>query len=148
MYSRTAIFMSMHISIDSRLSLARCRWPLVLTSDTIRSVRANALFVLLGAGMAVISTPYPHAMELLRDDVGILVPFEDANAIATAVIELLDNPERMDKVIFCINKFSTIAKFRYSELLDEASCVTTFRTYDLERCCVATSRNDKVGRYV
>jgi glycosyltransferase involved in cell wall biosynthesis len=45
----------------------------------------------MGAGKAIISTPYWHAAELLDDGRGVLVPFEDPNAIASAAIELLDD---------------------------------------------------------
>jgi glycosyltransferase involved in cell wall biosynthesis len=45
----------------------------------------------MGAGKAIISTPYWHAAELLDDGRGVLVPFENPAAIATAAIELLDN---------------------------------------------------------
>lgn len=45
----------------------------------------------MGAGKAIISTPYWHAAELLKDGRGALVPFEDPAAIAAAAIELLDN---------------------------------------------------------
>jgi glycosyltransferase involved in cell wall biosynthesis len=45
----------------------------------------------MGAGKAIISTPYWHAAELLDDGRGALVPFEDPAAIAATAIELLDS---------------------------------------------------------
>ncbi|MGD0366161.1 MAG: glycosyltransferase family 4 protein [Acidobacteriaceae bacterium] len=52
---------------------------------------SGTLAYALGAGKAIISTPYWHAAELLNNGRGTLVPFEDPAAIARAAIELLDN---------------------------------------------------------
>jgi len=52
---------------------------------------SGTLAYALGAGKAIISTPYWHAAELLSDGRGVLIPFEDPAAIATAAIELLDD---------------------------------------------------------
>jgi glycosyltransferase involved in cell wall biosynthesis len=46
-------------------------------------------------GKAVVSTRYSHAVELLSDDHGVLVPFGDSAAIAAEVGGLLDDPERL-----------------------------------------------------
>jgi hypothetical protein len=45
----------------------------------------------LSAGKAIISTPYLHAIELLDEERGALVAFDDPDAIAAKTVELLDN---------------------------------------------------------
>ena len=54
-------------------------------------VVSGTLAYALGAGKAVISTPYWHALELLDQRRGILVPFHDPKAIADQTIWLLEN---------------------------------------------------------
>jgi glycosyltransferase involved in cell wall biosynthesis len=54
-------------------------------------VVSGTLAYALSAGKAIISTPYLHAIELLGDERGALVPFDDPDAIATKTLELLDD---------------------------------------------------------
>jgi hypothetical protein len=54
-------------------------------------VVSGTLAYALSAGKAIISTPYLHAIELLDQERGALVPFDDPEAIAVRTLELLDN---------------------------------------------------------
>ncbi|MFY8269260.1 MAG: glycosyl transferase family 1, partial [Terrimicrobiaceae bacterium] len=73
----------------------------------------------------VVSTPYWHAAELLAEDRGILVPFREAEPIATAVNELLDNETRrhtMRKQAYMMGRemvWSRVAH-AYAGVFDEA----------------------------
>jgi glycosyltransferase involved in cell wall biosynthesis len=86
---------------------------------------SGTLAYALGAGKAVVSTPYWYAEEMLADGRGILVPFRDPEALAGRVIDLLENgPERhtMRKRAYLFGRemiWSKVAQ-RYMECFEAA----------------------------
>ena len=61
--------------------------------DPAQSVSGTLAYT-LGAGKAVISTPYWYAEEMLAEERGALVPFRNPAVLAEQVIDLLDNEGR------------------------------------------------------
>lgn len=56
---------------------------------------SGTLSYAMALGKAVISTPYVHAVELLAEDHGVLIPFNDSKAIANEIGYLLRHPDRL-----------------------------------------------------
>lgn len=57
-------------------------------------ITSGTLSYAFGSGKAIVSTPYWHAEELLVDDGGVLVPFNDPDAMADEVMNLLRDKVR------------------------------------------------------
>jgi polysaccharide biosynthesis protein PslF len=61
-------------------------------------ITSGTLSYALGAGKAVVSTPYLHAKEALADGRGLLVDFRDPDELSTAINSLLDDPDLKRKL--------------------------------------------------
>jgi glycosyltransferase involved in cell wall biosynthesis len=55
-------------------------------------ITSGTLAYALGAGKAIISTPYLHATEALAGERGLLAPFRSEAGLAQAVLRILDTP--------------------------------------------------------
>ena len=61
-------------------------------------VTSGALSYAMGAGAAVVSTPYWHAQELLSGGRGHLFPFRDHAALGHTLLKLFDSPTELRRV--------------------------------------------------
>ena len=64
----------------------------LLPYDSTEQMTSGVLIEAVTAGRPVVATRFPHAIELLTDGVGIVVPHHDPDAIAEALRTILQNP--------------------------------------------------------
>ena len=61
-------------------------------------VVSGTLTFALAAGCAIVSTPYQYAVDMLSSGAGLLVPFDDAESLADALLQLLRDPVRLKEM--------------------------------------------------
>ena len=88
---RNVVFYNQFVRIDQLVEFIGTADIYVTPYLNAEQIVSGTLAYSVGAGKAIVSTPYWHAEELLADGRGALVPFRDPAAIAAKVIELLDN---------------------------------------------------------
>jgi glycosyltransferase involved in cell wall biosynthesis len=72
--------------------LIRSADVVVLPYDSREQVTSGVLVEAVAAGVPVVATPFPHAVELLATGPGLLVPHRDPAALAAAVRRVLTEP--------------------------------------------------------
>lgn len=100
---------------------------IVLVPSIIPEACPRTIIEAMAVGKPVIATPLGGSKELVTPETGILVPPEDAEAIASAIAKLATDRERliaMEKAarqraeqLFCSKKNTTLTESVYTELL-------------------------------
>jgi glycosyltransferase involved in cell wall biosynthesis len=87
-----------HVKFQNRFVEQKELWEYLGVADIYvtpylneAQITSGTLAFAMGAGKAIVSTPYWYAAEMLAEDRGRLVPFNDPDAMAAQIIDLLDN---------------------------------------------------------
>lgn len=101
---------------DIHARLAQCG-IFALTSDF--EGLSNALIEAMMVGLPCITTDYPGARELITDgENGLVVPMNDADALASAIVKLIENNDRCADILAKHGKESA-AGFRAETVLEQ-----------------------------
>ena len=88
------IFYNRFVSLEELIEFISAADIYITPYLTANQITSGTLAYTVGAGKAVISTPYWYAEEMLAEERGVLVPFRDPAALAAQVIDLLDNESK------------------------------------------------------
>lgn len=67
----------------------------VLPYESVEQVTSGVLVEAIAAGKPVVATPFPHAVELLSEGAGVVVPYGDPTAMSNALRGLLSEPDSL-----------------------------------------------------
>ena len=81
-----------YLGVGELAELVRQADVVLLPYDSREQVTSGVLIEAVAAGRPVVSTAFPHAIELLADGTGILVPQRDPAALEAALRRVLSEP--------------------------------------------------------
>lgn len=87
-----------YLDVEELLDLIEACDIYVTPYRDARQSTSGTLTYAVTLGKAVLSTPYCHARELVSPDIGILVPFDDPQALAAAACDLLADRDRLGEM--------------------------------------------------
>jgi len=85
-----------YLGVGELAELVREADVVLLPYDSREQVTSGVLIEAVAAGRPVVSTAFPHAIELLADGTGLVVPQRDATALEAALRRVLSEPGLAD----------------------------------------------------
>jgi glycosyltransferase involved in cell wall biosynthesis len=85
------LFINQFIELPTLLEYLQLTDIYLFTSNNPNQAVSGTFSYAISCGCPVISTPIPHAREVLRDDAGIIIDFENSEQLSVAAIQLLEN---------------------------------------------------------
>jgi glycosyltransferase involved in cell wall biosynthesis len=90
------VFHNRFVSLEKLCEFLICADIYVTPYLNKEQITSGTLAYAMGAGKAIISTPYWYAEEMLADERGRLVPFADSLSIAEQIVDLFDHPVELN----------------------------------------------------
>ncbi|MCF6131963.1 glycosyltransferase [Flavobacterium wongokense] len=91
-------FIDKYLDLEDLLAyLQRTNIYLFTSKDPFQAVSGTFSYA-MACGCPIISTPIPHATEMLKDGAGLIVDFENPTQLAQAVIKLLYDPILLEQM--------------------------------------------------
>jgi glycosyltransferase involved in cell wall biosynthesis len=91
-------FIDKYLDLEDLLAyLQRTNIYLFTSKDPLQAVSGTFSYA-MASGCPIISTPIPHAIEMLKDGAGLIVDFQDPAQLAQSVIKLLYDPILLEQM--------------------------------------------------
>lgn len=91
-------FVNKFVPLNELLEYLQLTDIYLFTSKDPNQAVSGTFSYALSCGCPVVSTPIPHALEVLQNEAGTIFDFEDSNQLSDVVIDLLDDRALQDKM--------------------------------------------------
>lgn len=98
------IFVNEYLSLPALLDYLKLSDLYLFTSKDPNQAVSGTFAYALSCGCPVLSTPIPHAREVIQPRIGMLYDFSDARLLARHICSLLDNTQKMEEM--ALNAYS------------------------------------------
>ncbi len=117
-----------YLPVDELFDIVADADLVLLPYDSREQVTSGVLIEAVAAGRPVVSTAFPHAVELLTDGAGLLVPQSDPAALGAGIRRVLTEPGLAESMADCAAVqapalFWGAVADRYNELAEDL-CLT------------------------
>jgi glycosyltransferase involved in cell wall biosynthesis len=92
-------FINKYLTLPELLEYLQLTDIYVFTTNDPNQAVSGTFSYAMSCGCAIISTPIPHAKEVLSDNSGIIIDFGNSKQLETAVVRLLNDEELRTKII-------------------------------------------------
>jgi len=95
--NKNVLFINEYLSLTNLLEYLQLTDVYLFTSKDPNQAVSGTFSYAISCGCPVVSTPIPHAKEVLNESNGVIIDFENAKQLAQAVVSLLQNePKRAE----------------------------------------------------
>jgi glycosyltransferase involved in cell wall biosynthesis len=91
-------FINRYLALPDLLEYLQLTDIYIFTTNDPNQAVSGTFAYAMSCGCAIISTPIPHAKEVLSDNSGIIIDFRNSKQLETAVIRLLNDEELRTKI--------------------------------------------------
>ncbi|WP_082140542.1 glycosyltransferase [Chryseobacterium sp. FH2] len=91
-------FINEYLPLDELLEYLQLTDVYLFTSKDRNQAVSGTFSYAISCGCPIVSTPIPHALEVLKEDTGIIIDFEAPEQLAVAVNTLLKNKKAQEKL--------------------------------------------------
>ncbi len=93
-------FVNEYLPLDTLLEYLQLTDIYLFTSKDPNQAVSGTFSYAISCGCPIISTPIPHAVEVLKNNIGVIIDFENSKQLSKNVISLLENDDLRKQITY------------------------------------------------